>query len=233
MSEGRILIVDDDAQLRRVLRISLTAQGYEVGDVRSGQEALSKARSERYELILLDINLPFMNGIDVCRELRRRPHGSELAVIMLSVRDTEASKIEALNAGADDYVTKPFSMAELLARIRAALRRMPADFAVRAFPIKLQDVKIDFSSRRVIGPDRNVRLTPKEFEVLSYLVAFSGRTVGHRELLQHVWGANYGNELEYLRVFINRLRSKIEPDPTLPRFLLTDAGVGYRFCPPE
>jgi two-component system, OmpR family, KDP operon response regulator KdpE len=233
LSEGRILIVDDDAQLRRVLRVSMTAQGYEVGDVRSGEEAISNARSERYELVLLDINLPGMNGIDVCRALRGRPHSSELAIIMLSVRKTEADRIEALNAGADDYVTKPFSMAELLARIRATLRRMPADPAGGPFPIKLQDVKIDFSSRRVIGPDRNLRLTPKEFEVLSYLVAFSGRTVGHRELLRQVWGANYGNELEYLRVFVNRLRSKIEPDPTQPRFLLTDAGVGYRFCPPE
>lgn len=177
MSEGRIFIVDDDvvdddAQLRRVLRISLAAQRYEVGDVRSGEEEMSNARSERYELVLLDINLPVMNGIDVCRALRGRPHGSELVIIMLSVRNTKAAKIEAVNAGADDYVTKPFSMAELFARIRAALRRMPADPAVRPFPIKLQDVKIDFSSRRVIGLDRNVPLTPKEFEVLSYLVAF-------------------------------------------------------------
>ena len=233
MSAGRILVVDDDPQLRRVMRVTLTAHGYELSDARSGEEALERLRSEDYDLVLLDVNLPGMGGIEACRILRAGRHGSELSIIMLTVRHTEKDKIDALNAGADDYVTKPFSMPELLARIRAALRRVPADLRLETRRIKLEDVEIDFSSRHVKSPGRDVRLTPKEFELLSYLLAWPNRTVTHRELLQAVWGADYGDELEYLRVFVNRLRSKIEPDPARPRFLLTEARVGYRFCLPE
>jgi two-component system KDP operon response regulator KdpE len=142
-------------------------------------------------------------------------------------------KVDALDAGADDYVTKPFSIPELLARIRAALRRIPTDPGLDLQRIKLEDVEIDFSSRHVTGPGRGVRFTPKEFDLLSYLITHPNRTLAHRALLRAVWGADYGDEVEYLRVFVNRLRWKIEPDRAKPRFLLTDAGVGYRFCLPK
>ncbi len=233
MSAGRILVVDDDPQIRRVMRATLTAHGYEVSDSRTGEEALERLRSETHDLVLLDMNMPGMGGVEACRTIRQGRHGSELAIIMLTVRNTEKDKVDALNAGADDYVTKPFSMPELLARIRAALRRVPVAPDAGPQHINLEDVEIDFSSRHVTVRGRNVRLTPKEFELLSYVVARPNRTIAHRELLKAVWGPDYGDELEYLRVFVNRLRRKIEPDPASPRFLVTDAWAGYRFCLPE
>jgi two-component system KDP operon response regulator KdpE len=233
VSAGRILVVDDDPQIRRVLRVTLTAHGYEVSDARSGEEALERLRCENYDLVLLDMNMHDTGGIKVCRTLRCGRHGFELAIIMLTVRDTEKDKVDALDAGADDYVTKPFSIPELLARIRAALRRIPSDPGLDLQRIKLEDVEIDFSSRHVTGPGRDVRFTPKEFDLLSYLITHPNRTLAHRALLRAVWGADYGDEVEYLRVFVNRLRWKIEPDRAKPRFLLTDAGVGYRFCLPK
>jgi two-component system KDP operon response regulator KdpE len=233
VSAGRILVVDDDPQIRRVMRVTLTAQGYEVSDAKSGEEALERLHCENYDLVLLDITMSGIGGIEVCRTLRCGRHGFELAIIMLTVRDTEKDKVEALNAGADDYITKPFSTPELLARIRAALRRVPADPGLELRRIKLDDVEIDFSSRHVTGPSRDVRFTPKEFDLLSYLIAHPNRTLTHRELLRAVWGADYGDEVEYLRVLVNRLRWKIEPDRAKPRFLVTDAWVGYRFCLPK
>ncbi len=233
MSAGRILVVDDDPQIRRVMRVILTGEGYEVSDARSGEEALERLHCDNYELVLLDMIMPDMGGIEVCRTLRHGRHGVELAIIMLTVRNTEKDKVDALDAGADDYVTKPFNFPELLARIRAALRRIPADPTLELKRIKLENVEIDFSSRHVTGPGRDVRLTPKEFDLLSYLIAHPNRTLTHRELLRAVWGAVYGDEVEYLRVFVNRLRWKIEPDRAKPRFLVTDAGVGYRFCLPK
>jgi two-component system KDP operon response regulator KdpE len=233
VSAGRILVVDDDPQIRRVMRLTLTAQGYEVSDVKSGEEALERLHSENYDLVLLDMNMSGMGGIKVCRTLRRGRHGLELAIVMLTVRDAEKDKVDALDAGADDYVVKPFSIPELLARIRAALRRLPVDAALELQRIKLENVEIEFSSRHVTGPDRDVRLTPKEFDLLSYLIAHPNRTLTHRELLRAVWGADYGDEVEYVRVFVNRLRWKIEPDRAAPRFLVTHAWVGYRFCLPR
>jgi two-component system, OmpR family, KDP operon response regulator KdpE len=233
VSAGRILVVDDDPQIRRVMRVTLTAQGYEVSDAKSGEEALEIMHRENYDLVLLDINMHDIGGIKVCRILRCGRHGFELAIIMLTVRDTEKDKVDALNAGADDYVTKPFSTPELLARIRAALRRVHTDPGLELRRLKLEDVEIDFSARHVTGPGRDVRLTPKEFDLLSYLVSHPNRTLTHRELLHAVWGADYGDEVEYLRVFVNRLRWKVEPDHAKPRFLVTDAWVGYRFCPPQ
>ena len=233
MSTGRILVVDDDPQLRRVLQITLTAHDYEVSDARSGEEALERLRSENYDLVLLDVNMSGMGGIEACRAFRRGPHGSELAIIMLTVRNNEKDKVDALDAGADDYVIKPFSNPELLARIRAALRRVPVDAGLKLQRIRLENVEIDFSSRHVTCADRDVHLTPKEFDLLSYLVAHPNRTLTHRELLRAVWGADYGDEVEYLRVFVNRLRWKIEPDRAEPRFLVTQAWVGYRFCLPK
>jgi two-component system KDP operon response regulator KdpE len=231
MSAGRILVVDDEAQIRRVMRMTLVANGYEVTEARSGEEALEKLRTEKYDLVLLDMNMPGMNGLETCREVRP---ASDLAIIMLTVRNTERDKVEALDAGADDYVTKPFSTPELLARIRAALRRTPLALESAPQRIRLEDdVEIDFHSRRASVRGRDVHLTPKEFDLLRYLIAHPNKTVGHRELLQAIWGPDYGDEVEYLRVFLNQLRKKIEPNPTKPKYLLTEPWVGYRFCLPQ
>lgn len=234
MSGGRILVVDDDAQIRRVMRTTLVTHSYEVDDARSGEEALEKMRTDQFDLVLLDVNMPGMGGVEACRVIRSGRSGFDLAIIMLTVRNTEKDKIEALDAGADDYVTKPFSTPELLARIRAALRRMPQTAGTVPQRIKLEEgTEIDFQSRHVSTRGRNVRLTPKEFDLLRYLVIHPNKTIEHRELLQAVWGPDYGDELEYLRVFVNQLRKKIEPDPANPRYLLTEPWVGYRFYLPE
>jgi two-component system KDP operon response regulator KdpE len=229
MSAGRILVVDDEPQIRRVMRTTLAAHGYEVADARSGEQALEEIRAEKYDLVLLDVNMPGMGGVEACRAIRR---DSEAAIIMLTVRNTEEDKVEALDAGADDYVTKPFSTPELLARIRAALRRAPSSDSLPP-RIILGKAEIDFESRQVRRPGRELRLTPKEFDLLRYLATRPNKAVTHRELLQAVWGPDYGEELEYLRVFINQLRKKIEPDPSNPRYLRTEPWVGYRFCLPE
>ena len=231
MSAGRILVVDDDPQIRRAMRTTLTGRGYEVADTRTGEEALEALRSGNYDLVLLDMNMPGMGGIETCRLIRST---SELAIIMLTVSNSEKDKVEALDAGADDYITKPFSTPELLARIRATLRRLP--HAPDHGDLKELDhrgVEIDLASRQVNVHGRASRLTAKEFDLLSYLLARPNKTISHRELLQAVWGPDYGDELEYLRVFINRLRKKIEPDPSKPQFLVTDAWAGYRFQLPQ
>ncbi len=232
MSAGRILVVDDEPQIRRVMRTTLTAHGYEVEDARSGEDGLEKLRAGKYDLVLLDINMPGMGGVEACRTIRQERHGSELAIIMLTVRSAESDKVEALDAGADDYVTKPFSTTELLARIRAALRRMPLT-GLEIPRIDLEGVEIDFESRQVKRHGREVRLTPKEFDLLRYFITHPNKAISHRELLQAVWGPDYGDELEYLRVFINQLRKKVEPQPAKPRYLLTEPWVGYRFQLPQ
>jgi len=230
MSAGRILVVDDDPQIRRTMRASLTGRGYEVEDARTGEEALDKLRSETYDLVLLDMNMPGMGGLETCRLIRP---GSEIAIIMLTVSNTERDKVDALDAGADDYVTKPYSTPELLARIRASLRRMPQLSLSGPQRLSLGEVEIDFAAHQIAVRGQTVRLTPKEFELLSYLAARPNKTITHRELLQAVWGPDYGEEAEYLRVFVNRLRKKIESNPAKPRFLMTDAWTGYRFCLPK
>jgi two-component system, OmpR family, KDP operon response regulator KdpE len=225
VSAGRILVVDDDPQIRRVMRVTLTAQGYEVDDARSGDEALEKLRQRQSDLVLLDMNMPGLGGIETCRLIRA---DSEVGVIMLTVRDSEADKVEALDAGADDYVTKPFRTPELLARIRAALRRSPSARAAEIQHLALGPIEVDFEARRVRAGDRLVRLTPKELDVLRYLALHAGKVVPHRELLQAVWGPDYGDEVDYLRVIVNQLRKKIEADPSHPVYLLTEPWVGYR-----
>lgn len=230
MSAGLILVVDDDPQIRRVMRTTLTASGYEVNDARSGEQALEKIRAERFDLLLLDVNMPGMGGLEACRAIRSV---SEAAIIMLTVRNAERDKVEALDAGADDYVTKPFSTPELLARIRAALRRAPSPDSAPQHVI-LGQVEIDFASRHVRLPGRESRLTPKEFDLLRYLATHPNRPISHRELLQAIWGPDYGDEVEYLRVFINQLRKKIETDPPTPQYILTEPWFGYRFAlPPQ
>jgi two-component system KDP operon response regulator KdpE len=225
VSAGAILVVDDDPQIRRVLKVTLTSQGYEVDDARSGDEALEKVRAARFDLVLLDMNMPGMTGLETCRLLRAH---SEIAIIMLTVRDNESDKVEALDAGADDYVTKPFHPSELSARIRAALRRAPSTQMAAIEQLVLGGVTVDFNARQVATRRGPVRLTPKEFDVLRYLAAHANKTVGHRELLQNVWGPDYGDEVDYLRVVINQLRKKIEATPARPQFLLTEPWVGYR-----
>lgn len=229
MNAGRILVVDDEPQIRRVLRATLTSRGYEVVDARTGEEALEALRESRFNLVLLDINMPGIGGLETCREIRA---SSEIAIIMLTVRDTEADKVAALDAGADDYVTKPFSTPELLARIRAALRRQPAAGEGAPEPIRLEEVEIKLATRRVVVQGRESRLTPKEFDLLQYLLANPNVALPHTRLLQAVWGPDYGDQVEYLRVFVNQLRKKIEPDPAHPKYLLTEPWVGYRFALP-
>ncbi|HXJ17703.1 MAG TPA: response regulator transcription factor [Candidatus Polarisedimenticolia bacterium] len=228
MSATRILIVDDEPQIRRVLRTTLASQNYTVAEAKSGDEALEQFREERPDLILLDVNLPDRSGLEVCQEIRRT---SDAPIIMLTVRNTERDKVQALDAGADDYVVKPFGSEELMARIRAALRRaVPAEAMP---PFLSADLQIDFEKRVVVAKGQPVRLTPKEFELLRQLVANRGKALGHRRLLQSVWGPDYGDETEYLRVFINQLRKKIEPDPRHPCYIHTEPWVGYRFEPPQ
>ena len=224
MSAGRILVVDDDPQIRRVMRVTLTGQGYEVDDVKTGDAALEKLRDARFDLVLLDMNMPGLGGIEACRLIRGQ---SEIAIVMLTVRDSEEDKVAALDAGADDYVTKPYNAPELLARIRAALRRTPWTQGP-AGPMKLGSVEVDFDTRRVMSRGRQVRLTPKEFELLRYFVMHANKVLSHRELLQAVWGPDYGDQVDYLRVFVNQLRKKIEADPSNPAILLTEPWVGYR-----
>ncbi len=228
MSAGRILVVDDEPQIRRVLKATLTAQGYEVFAARTGEEALEALRTNRPDLILLDMNMPGMGGLETCREIRR---GSEAAILMLTVRDSEQDKVAALDAGADDYITKPFGTPELLARIRAALRRLPAA-EDSTETVQMEGLEIQLAQRRVVAGGREVRLTPKEFDLLHYLVTNPNVPIPHTRLLQAVWGPDYGDQVEYLRVFINQLRKKIEPDPSQPRYLLTEPWVGYRFAKP-
>jgi two-component system KDP operon response regulator KdpE len=229
MSAGRILVVDDDPQIRRVMRVTLMGQGYEVDDAKDGEGALEKLRAHRFDLVLLDMNMPGMGGLEACREIRSQ---SEIAIIMLTVRDSEADKVEALDAGADDYITKPYNPPELLARIRAALRRAPSMQGPTGRMV-LGSVQVDFDAREVTARDRKVRLTPKEFDLLRYLAAHANRTVSHRELLQAVWGPDYGDQVDYLRVFVNQLRKKIESTPSQPVFLITEPWVGYRLNVPS
>ena len=228
MSAGRILVVDDDPQIRRVMRVTLTGQGYEVDDAKDGEAALEKLRGQRFDLVLLDMNMPGMDGLEACRAIRAQ---SEIAIIMLTVRDAEADKVEALDAGADDYITKPYQSPELLARIRAALRRTPS-MQGPSGRLQLGAVEVDFDARQVSARGRTVRLTPKEFELLRYLAAHANKTISHRELLQAVWGPDYGDQVDYLRVFVNQLRKKIEPSPSSPIYLLTEPWVGYRLHVP-
>ncbi len=224
MSLGRILVVDDDPQIRRVMRVTLTGQGYEVDDAKSGDVALEKLREQRFDLVLLDMNMPGLGGVETCREIRSQ---SEIAILMLTVRDTEEDKVAALDAGADDYITKPYNVPELLARIRAALRRTPSAQGPAGL-LKIGHVEVDFDTRRVKARGRDVHLTPKEFELLRYLVTHANKVVPHRELLQAVWGPDYGDQVDYLRVFVNQLRKKIEANPSHPAHLLTEPWVGYR-----
>jgi len=213
------------------MRTSLVEQEYEVADARSGQDVLDRVRAERYDLVVLDLDLPWIAGLDTCRKIRMF---SEVPIIVTTARAGEKDKVAGLDAGADDYVAKPFSMPEMLARIRATLRRSPQYAEQGTKRVRLGKIEIDFLSRRVITPTRQLRLTSKEFDLLSYLAAHPNRPITHRELLHAVWGPEFGEQHEYLRVFINRLRKKIESSPKEPKYLLKEPWVGYRLeVPPE
>ena len=225
MSAGRILVVDDEPQIRRIMRTALTTAGYEVEDAKTGEEALAKVRDYRPDLVLLDINMPGMGGLAACRALRADPN---VAIVMLTVHNTEAAKVEALDAGADDFVSKPFSTPELLARIRAVLRRAPVAQS-SATRLRIGDLTIDFAARSVAQGTTTAHLTPKELDLLRYLTQHANEAVSHRELLQAVWGPDYGDQVDYLRAFIKSLRKKIESNPDHPEYITTEPWVGYRF----
>ncbi len=223
MSRATILVVDDDAQIRRTLRATLSSSGYDVMEAKHGQEAIEAVVREHPDVILLDVNLPEMTGLETCSRIRRSFDGP---ILMLTVRNAEADKIAALDAGADDYIVKPFAMGELLARIRATRRRTASDKAPRA--IEAPGLLIDFEKRIVEVSGKRVHLTPKELDVLQVLAAQEGKAVTHEKLLQTVWGPDHGEDTENLRVVIKQLRKKIEKDPAHPRYLLTQPWTGYQ-----
>jgi two-component system KDP operon response regulator KdpE len=220
-------VVDDELQIARVLRTSLQAQGYEVKTAADGEAGYNAVMDWLPDLIVTDLSMPAMNGVELCRAVREK---SRVPIIVLSVRGEEKSKIEALDAGADDYVTKPFSMNELLARVRANLRRVAADDDSSQQPIEQGDFYINPESRQVRVAGKEIRLTPKEFDLLVFMARHPNKVLTHRVLLNAVWGGESVQQPEYLRVFINQLRRKIEPEET-PRYILTDPWVGYRFQP--
>ena len=226
-TEGTILIVDDDSSTRRALRVTLAGMGFSVVEAARGEEALSLVRVSWFDAVLLDIDMPGMGGIETSRCIRRAI--PRLPIIMLTVLDSEDDKVLALDAGADDYVTKPFQLRELTARLRSAVRRRNAQDTNRDAPIRHGVLELDPVKYRVTKRGRPIHLTPKEFEVLHYLMLHAGEPIPHARLLKSVWGPEYVRELEYLRTFIRSLRKKIEDDPQNPQYLLTDAYVGYRF----
>lgn len=219
----RILIIDDEIQIRRFLRVSLTSHGYDVRDVGTGQTGLDEVALFSPELVILDLGLPDINGIDVLNQIRE---WSKVPIIILSVKEQETDKITALDNGADDYVTKPFSMGELLARMRAALRHSAG---VGEEPIlRFDDLVLDLAHRRIIAADREIKLTPTEYEIIKNMALNAGKVLTHKFLLRTVWGPAYENDIQYLRVFMGQIRRKIEADPSRPRHIITEPGVGYR-----
>jgi two-component system KDP operon response regulator KdpE len=230
MRNPSILIVDDEPQIRRVIKAALSKQGYVVADARSGEAALDMIREERFDMVILDRNMPGIGGLETCRTIRDT---SDMGIIMLTVRKAEQERIEALDAGADDYVTKPFSMPELSARIRANLRRVPSASHAGAQAIRFGTVSVDLATHHLSVAGTDVRLTPKQFEVLAYLIENPNVSIPHARLLQAVWGPDYRDEVEYLHVVVNQLRKKIEVDPSHPRYIVTEPWFGYRFQLPD
>lgn len=225
--KANILVVDDEPQITRVLKTSLANHGYGIRTASDGEEALQMMKDWSPDLIVTDLRMPNMDGLQLCREVRT---GSRIPIIVLSVKGEDSIKVEALDAGADDYVTKPFSMNELLARIRAALRRASAPEQAVASIIEMGDFRVDVPARTVLVKGREVHLTPKEFDLLIYLARNAGKVLTHRTLLSAVWGPNSVEQPEYLRVFVGQLRKKLEADNS-PKYILTEPWVGYRFEP--
>jgi two-component system KDP operon response regulator KdpE len=224
----RILIVDDEASIRRGLRTTLKGLGFESCEAARGEEALSLVRTARFDAVLLDLQMPGIGGVETCR--RMRMVAPRLPIIVISVGDAEDAKVEALDAGADDYVTKPFGVKELMARLRSAVRRAQTPEGEQDAVITIGDIELHPDRRLVLKSGQPVHLTPKQFDLLRFLMCHSGKPVPHERLLRFVWGNEYQGELEYLRTFMSQIRKKIEDDPANPKYLLTDAYVGYRFC---
>jgi two-component system KDP operon response regulator KdpE len=225
--QGKVLLVDDDASIRRALHTTLIALGFEIEEASSGEQAVSFVRTERYDAVLLDINMPGVGGIEACRTLRQL--APALPILMLTVRDGADDKIDALDAGADDYVTKPFHLGELTARVRSAVRRSRLAQGETETLIAIGEIELDRERRLVKKSGAIVHLTPKEFDLLYCLMSHAGRPLTHARLLTSVWGTEYGNEVEYLRTFVRQLRKKLEDDPARPKYLLTESYIGYRF----
>jgi two-component system, OmpR family, KDP operon response regulator KdpE len=232
-TNGHILVTDDDSDLRWVLGITLGALGFAVVSSANGEQALLEVGTRRFDAVLLDLNMPGMGGAETCRRMRKK--APLLPILMLTVRDCERDKIEAFEAGADDYITKPFSVPELTARLRSAVRRSntePGDTAELRYTgtlIVIGDIELDPTRRTVRKSGSQLRLTPTEFDLLHYLMRHPGRPVAHTALLQAVWGDDYALQTEYLRTFVHQLRKKLEDDPSNPRYLLTELSFGYRF----
>jgi two-component system KDP operon response regulator KdpE len=226
----RILVVDDESQITRVLRTSLSSQGYDIRVANDGETALEIMKDWTPELVITDLSMPNMDGLELCRHLRLK---SRVPIIVLSVRGQERTKVDALDAGADDYITKPFGIEELLARVRASLRRVPVNEGNQPTLIEIGDFRIDLPAHKITVRENEVHLTPKEFDLLVYLARHSGKVITHRALLTAIWGGQNSEQVEYLRVFVGQLRKKLEPDTASPRYIVTEPWVGYRFEPGE
>jgi two-component system KDP operon response regulator KdpE len=225
---ARILVIDDEPEIRKLLKVALGAHGFEILEASAGREGVEKTALEHPELIILDMGLPDMDGLDVVNEVRE---WSNVPIIILSVREKEAQKIVALDAGANDYVTKPFNMGELTARIRVALRNLVPG---QADPVILVgELQMDLAKRRTTMAGKEIKLTPTEYEVLKFLAVNAGKVVTHKQLLAQVWGGDFSPDVQYLRVYIGQLRKKIEPNPSQPEYILTEPGVGYRLTTRE
>lgn len=224
---GTVLIVEDDLALRRTLKTTLSALGFDIGEAGNGEEALMRLRMVSYEVVLLDLNMPGMGGIETCRAIRRQY--PRLPILTLTVRDSEDDKVLALDSGADDYITKPFQIRELIARIRSAVRRFRAPETATESPLEVGQIALDPVRRRVTRSGEAIHLTPREFNVLQILMENAGKPIPHVKLLTAVWGEECSENREYLRVLISTLRKKLEADPANPEYLLTDSYIGYRF----
>jgi len=229
-AKGNILVVDDEPQITRVLKTTLSSQGYGVRSAGDGEEALNEMKSWSPDLVITDLRMPIMDGLELCRRIRQ---DSRVPIIVLSVKGEEAIKVQALDAGADDYVTKPFSVNELLARVRAALRRATVPDLSAVETIEVGDFRIDVPSRAVSVKNREIHLTPKEFDLLVHLAKHPGKVITHRALLAAVWGPNSVEQPEYLRVFVGHLRKKLESGENSSRYITTEPWIGYRFEPGE
>lgn len=227
-SEGKLLVVDDERGIRSALTTTLGTLGFDVEEAETGEEALVMTRRSHYDAVLLDINMPGMGGVITCQEIKHISPG--VSVLMLTVRDTPDDKVEAFDCGADDYITKPFHMRELTARVRAAVRRSHALERQESSAIRIGEIELNTERRQVKKKEMPVRLTPKEFDLLYYLMTNAGKPVTHAQLLRAVWGPQFRGELEYLRTFMYQLRKKLEDNPAAPKYLITDSYFGYRFA---
>ena len=225
--KGRLLIVDDEPAIRWALQKTLQRMNFEISEAETGEQAVALVRTVHFDAVLLDIGMPGMNGIETCKEIRKLM--PLLGIVMLTVKNTEEDKIQALDAGADDYITKPFHVGELAARLRAAVRRAHATEADDAAPIRIGEIELDPARRLVKRAGTAIHLTPKEFELLHFLMSHAGLPLRHGRILAAVWGPEFGSELEYLRTFIRQLRKKLGDDAASPKYLVTDSQIGYRF----